>query len=57
MVCSFQVMCWWVGIKKLSNFSPGSGEMLESPGLAGEEGLAFVEEKAEEEDGEEDEVS
>jgi len=31
--------------------------MLEPPSFAGEESLAFVEEKAEEEDGEEDEAN
>lgn len=57
MVRSFQVMGWWSWIKKLSNFPPGSSEVLESPGFSFEESLAFVKEKAEEEDGEEDEVS
>ena len=50
-------MCWWSGIKKLSNFPPASSEMLEPPSFAGEESLAFVEEKAEEEDGEENEAN
>ena len=57
MVRSFNVVCWWSWIKKLSNFPPGSSEMLEPPSFAGEESLAFVEEKAEEKDGEEDEAS
>ena len=57
MVRSFQVMGWWSWIKKLSNFPPASSEMLEPPGFSFEEGLALIEEKAEEEDGEEDEVS
>lgn len=50
-------MGWWSWIKKLSNFSPGSSEVLKPPGFAGEESLAFIKEKAEEEDGEEDEAS
>lgn len=54
---SFQVMGWWSWIKKLSNFPPGSSEMLEPPGFSFEESLAFVEEKAEEEDGEENDAN
>lgn len=49
--------CWWSWIKKLSNFPPASSEMLEPPSFAGEESLTLVEEKAEEEDGEENEAN
>lgn len=51
------MMCCLVWIKKLPNFPPDSGEMLESPSFAGEESLTFVEKKAEEKDGEENEAS
>ena len=54
---SFDVVCWWSWIKKLSNFPPGSSEMLESPGFSFQKSLAFIEAKAEKKDGEEDEAS
>lgn len=51
------MVCWWSWIKKLSNFPPGSSEVLESPGFSFEESLTFVKEKAEKKDGKENEAS
>lgn len=48
---------WWSWIKEFTDFPPASSKVLEPPGFAGEESLAFVEEKAEKKDGKENEAS